>query len=48
MPRPAKPHAVAATTLVEELGPPFSRGKGGPAQHLPRAETRDSVSAPGP
>jgi Uma2 family endonuclease len=30
MPRPAKPHAVAATVLGEELGPPFRRGKGGP------------------
>ena len=29
-PRPAPPHAVAATALSEELGPPFQRGKGGP------------------
>ena len=29
-PRPASPHARAATTLGEELGPPFNRGKGGP------------------
>jgi Uma2 family endonuclease len=29
-PRPAKPHAAAATALGEELGPPFKRGKGGP------------------
>jgi Uma2 family endonuclease len=29
-PRPASPHAQAATTLGEELGPPFKRGKGGP------------------
>lgn len=29
-PRPAKPHAQAATTLGEELGPPFKRGRGGP------------------
>jgi len=29
-PRPAPPHAVAATALGEELGPPFKRGKGGP------------------
>jgi Uma2 family endonuclease len=28
--RPASPHAQAATTLGEELGPPFKRGKGGP------------------
>jgi Uma2 family endonuclease len=29
-PRPAFPHAVAASALGEELGPPFKRGKGGP------------------
>jgi Uma2 family endonuclease len=29
-PRPASPHAQAATTLGEELGPPFKRGRGGP------------------
>lgn len=29
-PRPATPHAQAATVLGEELGPPFKRGKGGP------------------
>lgn len=29
-PRPAIPHAAAATALSEELGPPFKRGKGGP------------------
>jgi Uma2 family endonuclease len=29
-PRPAAPHAVAASALGEELGPPFKRGKGGP------------------
>lgn len=29
-PRPAKGHAVAATALGEELGPPFKRGRGGP------------------
>jgi Uma2 family endonuclease len=29
-PRPAPAHAVAATALGEELGPPFKRGKGGP------------------
>jgi Uma2 family endonuclease len=29
-PRPAKPHALAATALGEELGPPFKRGRGGP------------------
>ncbi|HET6146504.1 MAG TPA: Uma2 family endonuclease [Polyangia bacterium] len=29
-PRPAGPHAAAATALAEELGPPFKRGRGGP------------------
>lgn len=29
-PRPAKPHAAAASVLGEELGPPFKRGRGGP------------------
>ncbi len=29
-PRPSVPHAAAATSLAEELGPPFKRGKGGP------------------
>lgn len=29
-PRPAKPHAVAASALGEELGPPFKRCRGGP------------------
>jgi Uma2 family endonuclease len=29
-PRPAAPHLVAASALGEELGPPFSRGRGGP------------------
>jgi Uma2 family endonuclease len=29
-PRPAGPHAAAASALGEELGPPFKRGKGGP------------------
>jgi Uma2 family endonuclease len=29
-PRPAKPHALAASVLGEELGPPFRRGRGGP------------------
>ncbi len=29
-PRPAMPHARAASALGEELGPPFNRGKGGP------------------
>src|SRR4051794_30234950 len=29
-PRPANPHAAAATAIGEELGPPFKRGRGGP------------------
>lgn len=29
-PRPAAPHAVAASALIGELGPPFARGRGGP------------------
>lgn len=33
-PRPAPRHAQAATTLGEELGPPFKRGRGGPGGWL--------------
>lgn len=29
-PRPASRHGAAASTLGEELGPPFKRGRGGP------------------
>lgn len=29
-PRPAPKHARAASTIGEELGPPFNRGRGGP------------------
>jgi Uma2 family endonuclease len=29
-PRPAFPHALATTELAIDLGPPFSRGRGGP------------------
>jgi Uma2 family endonuclease len=29
-PRPASRHAAAVSTLSEELGPPFKRGRGGP------------------
>jgi Uma2 family endonuclease len=29
-PRPAAPHAAAASVLLEELGPPFKRSRGGP------------------
>lgn len=28
--RPGKAHALAATAVGEELGPPFKRGRGGP------------------
>jgi Uma2 family endonuclease len=37
-PRPAFPHAQAASTLGEELGPPFKRGKGGPGGWIILAE----------
>jgi Uma2 family endonuclease len=30
LPRPAIPHATVSSTLGEELGPPFRRGRGGP------------------
>jgi Uma2 family endonuclease len=33
-PRPAAPHAAAASALGEELGPPFKRGRGGPGGWL--------------
>lgn len=33
-PRPAPPHAAAASALGEELGPPFKRGRGGPGGWL--------------
>ncbi|NOU26303.1 MAG: Uma2 family endonuclease [Polyangiaceae bacterium] len=33
-PRPAPRHAQAASTLGEELGPPFKRGRGGPGGWL--------------
>jgi Uma2 family endonuclease len=33
-PRPALPHAMAASALGEALGPPFKRGKGGPGGWL--------------
>jgi Uma2 family endonuclease len=33
-PRPALPHAGAASILGEELGPPFRRGRGGPGGWL--------------
>ena len=33
-PRPALRHARASSTLGEELGPPFNRGRGGPGGWL--------------
>jgi Uma2 family endonuclease len=33
-PRPSSRHAAAASTLSEELGPPFKRGRGGPGGWL--------------
>jgi len=33
-PRPAPKHARASSTLGEELGPPFNRGRGGPGGWL--------------
>lgn len=33
-PRPAARHGAAASTLGEELGPPFKRGRGGPGGWL--------------
>lgn len=37
-PRPAGPHAVAATVLIGELEPRFRRGKGGPGGWIILAE----------
>jgi Uma2 family endonuclease len=37
-PRPARPHAVAASALTEELGPPFKRARGGPGGWIILAE----------
>ena len=34
LPRPKARHAAAASTLGEELGPPFRRGRGGPGGWL--------------
>jgi Uma2 family endonuclease len=33
-PRPAGPHSAVASNLLEELGPPFKRGRGGPGGWL--------------
>lgn len=49
-PRPALPHAAAASALGEELGPPFKRGKGGPGGWIilyePELHLRDDVLVP--
>jgi Uma2 family endonuclease len=49
-PRPAKPHAAAASAIGEELGPPFKRGKGGPGGwiilHEPELHFGDNVLVP--
>lgn len=39
-PRPAGPHAVAATVLIGELEPRFRRGKGGPGGWIILAEPK--------
>src|SRR5690242_8946236 len=44
-PRPAKPHAAAATALGEELGPPFKRGRGGPGGWITLDEPELHLSA---
>jgi Uma2 family endonuclease len=50
LPRPAKPHAAAATALAEELGPPFKRGRGGPGGWIilfePELHLRDDIITP--
>lgn len=49
-PRPAPPHAVAASALGEELGPPFKRGRGGPGGWIlldePEMHLGDDVLVP--
>jgi len=49
-PRPASPHARAATTIGEEIGPPFNRGKGGPGGWIilfePELHLGDDVIVP--
>lgn len=54
-PRPAIAHSQAATTLGEELGPPFKRGRGGPGGwmildepglHLSTRKTRPDILVP--
>ncbi len=49
-PRPAKPHAAAASALGEELGPPFKRGRGGHGGWIildePELHLRDDIVVP--
>lgn len=49
-PRPASRHGAAASTLGEELGPPFKRGRGGPGGWLivyePELHLTDNVLVP--
>lgn len=49
-PRPASPHAAAASALGEELGPPFKRGRGGPGGWVildePELHLREDVLVP--
>lgn len=49
-PRPAKPHAAAASALGEELGPPFKRGRGGPGGWIildePELHLHDDILVP--
>jgi Uma2 family endonuclease len=49
-PRPAARHARAASTLGEELGPPFNRGRGGPGGWIildePELHLQDDVLVP--
>ena len=49
-PRPAFPHAAAASALGEEIGPPFKRGRGGPGGWIildePELHLHDDVVVP--
>jgi Uma2 family endonuclease len=49
-PRPASRHGAAASTLGEELGPPFKRGRGGPGGWIildePELHFSDDVLVP--
>lgn len=49
-PRPAPAHALAASALGEELGPPFKRGKGGPGGWVllfePELHLHDDIVVP--